>query len=253
MGPGAVGTSEEAARAFLERLNGLTKTAAPQIYLRRPMEVRRELPKEMPPNCPSEEKEYTVGAINKLLEKNACEGEPQRKVVTVRTGREAYGHLPKPPEQDERHFDVPTVQGAISKLLERGGRLEKKAIDATEQIAGGMGGTGGGGPVGPFGPAGSTVDYVSRGLMGAGLGRTLGFMMRGRGIPEVIERRMGLGGAAIGLGLAGLAHRESTKAQARRTALMQALAKFDADRRALLQQSRDLKKAVSGQGVTPQP
>lgn len=226
-------------QAILRSLSGLEKTAAPQIYTRRPVESRKELPKEFPPNFLSEEKEYVTGAISKLLEKSA-EDTASRLRVTVRTGRTAVGHLPKAPEQDERLFDVPSVSGAITKLLEREGRTEKKAtIGADEQIAGGLPGS-----RIPQGPAGSTVDYVSRGLMGAGLGRTLGFMLRGRGVPEVIERRLGLGGAAVGLGLAGLAQHEARKATQRRAALLQALEEFNTNRRALMQQAKDLKQAI---------
>lgn len=258
MNVGAVGVNEDDARAYLERFypkqektaaevrtrdqyvpgeigkladawitENVTKQAA-QRLIRRPgrlmgiheMDGVGSVPQTVPEGVLEED--YTPGAIERLVKQ--AEGE-RKMQVTVRTGREAFGRLPDCPDMRERIQEDESVHGAIERLLLQAHRgQEKKAVGATDTMIAGMAGQQGQGKTGPFGPAGSAVDYISRGLMGTGLGRTAGFLLKGRGVPEVIERRLGLIGAVGGLGLAAAAHREQKRLASEREAITRELA-----------------------------
>lgn len=258
MNVGAVGVNEDDARAYLERFypkqektaaevktrdqyvpgeigkiadawitENVTKQAA-QRLVRRPgrlmgiheMDGVGAVPQTVPEGVLEED--YVPGAIERLVKQ--AEGE-RKMQVTVRTGREAFGHLPDCPDMRERIQEDESVHGAIERLLLQAHRgEEKKAVGATDTMIAGMAGQQDQGKMGPFGPAGSAVDYISRGLMGTGLGRTAGFLLKGRGLPESIERRLGVVGAVGGLGLAAMAHREQKRIAAERDAVMRELA-----------------------------
>lgn len=243
--------NESVPGAYSPAATALLKSSA-ALMTRRPKRVMPSLPHADPPKFTTEA--YTPGALERYLTKEAGDRHFQ---VTVRTGREATGHLPSPPEMTDRIQEADSVSGAVERLLlARDGtkapvpkpaekKEEEKTASGTDDIVSGMAGQNRM-PQGMFGPVGSTVDYVSRGLMGTGLGRTIGFLMKGRGMPEAIERRLSMAGAAGGLGLAALSHHEANKMVAKREALMGALADFDARRQALAQEARDLKKLVQG-------
>ena len=167
------------------------------------MDGKGEVPQTVPEGVLEED--YTQGAIERLVK----QAEARKAQVTIRTGREAFGRLPDCPDMRERILEGESVQGAIERLLLNAEHEEKKAgFGATDTMIAGMAGREGKDNTGPFGPAGSAVDYIGRGLMGTGLGRTAGFLLKGRGLPEAIERRLGLAGAVGGIGLAAMAHRE---------------------------------------------
>ena len=259
MGELAVGLDDAAARELASRFGvGMDKTAMP-IIIRRPGRVAPKPPQQVQQFT---EEGYTPGALERLLTKEAGDRQWQ---VTVRTGREASGHLPSPPEMEDRILSADSVTGAMNRLIQAREEnrapkpkpkesedkedhpQEKTADSATDDLTSGMAGQNRM-PMGMFGPVGSTVDYVSRGLMGTGLGRTTGFLLRGRGIPEAVERRLGLAGAAGGVGLAALAHAEAAQANKRREELMQALSRFNSQRLALAQEAKSLQKMVQGGG-----
>jgi len=195
MGPGAVGISEEAARAFVARL-GFEKTAQDhQLLVRRPGRVRESLRLDDADPVISEE-DYTPGALAKLvMAKTGC----AKMKVTVRTGREAYGRLPRAPECNERHFQAPNAKGAIMELLERAGRQEKTAqAHLAIQHEG----------VTPSGPWSSLVDNLKNTLLGAGAGRALLFLLAGK-TPTGLERAVMAGGGIVGYGLGRKLRREA--------------------------------------------
>lgn len=195
MGPGAVGISEAAARAFVARL-GFEKTAQEHpLLVRRPNRIRESLDeKGSVEKCVSEEA-YTPGALARLV-MSKLGGAPM--LVTVRTGREAYGHLPKAPEFNERHFSAPDAKGAIMALLDRAGRLEKKAqattMAATQEHTPA-------GQIVPFGPWSSLTENLRNSLLGAGAGRALLFLAAGKNAPVGLERAIMAGGGALGYGI----------------------------------------------------
>lgn len=187
MGPGAVGISEEAARAFVAR-RGFEKTAEEH-----PLLVHRPGCTKAAPSGIAED-DYVLGALARLVMDKLGEHRPMS--MTVRTGREAYGRLPRPPECNERHFEAPDVKGAIQMLLERAGRQEKRAqaMSAVQHdIPTGQ--------TGPFGPWSSLTDRLKNTLLGAGAGRALLFLAAGKNIPAGLERAVVLGGGLAGLSI----------------------------------------------------
>jgi len=243
---GAYGITDEQAQELVERLaklscyimeeqpgEGATKAPEPppgaeSKLLSRPVRVMVRKPHaghEGKTPLPLEardptDKPYEHGALAQVIKNAASETfmeEPkgpqdQPMQVRIRAGRVAVGHLPAVPEVNDRIKEREFRKGDVQRVLE-----EKTASD-DGGTTGVVTGTAAGSYPLQMGPVGSALDYGGRAALGAGIGRTLGFLAKGK-IPEALERRIGIGGAAAGLALAAASHRE----QKRRMAAAEAL------------------------------
>jgi len=216
---GTYGLSD-ASIAFLAKLgtdgpargSGAARLSSPVRVLSR---VQRDSGKLAPPPSPGarvDDLPYHSGILDQLIKRAAASAfdpplEPEQRSsmkLLVRSGREG-ANLPPVPGTDDRLREGAYAPGDLGREV-----TKVASITPMESMVTGIGTQDQARGRGVFGPSGSLLDYLGRAGLGAGIARTGGFVLKGK-LPEVIERKLGIGGALLGLGLAAASHREAQR------------------------------------------
>lgn len=141
---------------------------------------------------------YTHGALLREIKQASEFMAPDNYTIQkrVRAGHTATGHLPSAPDVGERIVEGTYSRGDLQRMLKTAAPGPAFPVMADETPN----------------RAGTLMDYATRAAVGAGIGRTLGFL-RG-GLSPAVERRLGVGGAIAGLALAEASRREAQRHEA---------------------------------------
>lgn len=159
---------------------------------------------------------YTHGALIAEIKRASAFMAPDNYTAQkrVRAGRTGTGHLPSVPEVNDRIVEGTFQKGDVERMLKVGAPSSQTPLavlaDETQEPE----------VEDKPGRASNVMDYATRAAVGAGIGRTLGFLARGA-LSEAAERRLGIGGAMTGLALAEASRREAKRIEEAKKQLRQ--------------------------------